>query len=60
MTTTITDQICLIIWSIPTKVIHIGQQTTLLHRPESFSLYRRQVEFSQKIYASSLYVIVAT
>ena len=50
----------LCIWSIPTKVMHIAKKTTLLHSPEFFSLYRRQVELSQKIYASSLYVIVAT
>ena len=42
------------------KVMHIGKKTTLSHSPEFFSLYRRQVELSQKIYASSLYVIVAT
>ena len=36
------------------------KKTTLLHSPEFFSLYRRQVELSQKIYANSLYVIAAT
>ena len=36
------------------------QKKTFLHSPEFFSLYRRQVELSQKIYANSLYVIVAT
>ena len=40
--------------------MYTGKKTTLLHSPESFSLYRRQVELSQKIYASSLYVIVVT
>ena len=40
--------------------MHIGKKTTLSHSPEFFSLYRRQVELSQKIYASSLYVIGAT
>ena len=44
---------CLYIWSIPTKVMHIGKKTTLLHSPEFFSLYRRHMELSQKIYASS-------
>ena len=39
--------------SIPTKVMHIGKKTTLLHSPEFFSLYRRHMELSQKIYASS-------
>ena len=34
------------------------QKTTLLHNREFFSLYRRQVEQSQKKYASSLYIIV--
>ena len=48
------------IWSIPTKVMHIGKKTTLLHSPEFFSLYRRHMELSQKIYASSYYMIVAT
>ena len=48
------------IWSIPTNVMHIGRKTTLLHSHEFFSLYRRHMELSQKIYASSLYVIVAT
>ena len=37
--------------------MHIGKKTTLLHSPESFSLYRRQVELSQKIYASFLYML---
>ena len=41
------------IWSIPTKVMHIGKKTTLLRSPEFFSLYRRHMELSQKIYASS-------
>ena len=36
------------------------RQKKRLHSPESISLYRRQVELSQKMYASSLYVIVAT
>ena len=45
--------IYLYIWSIPTKVMHIGKKTTLLHSPELFSLYRRHMELSQKIYASS-------
>ena len=35
-------------------------KTTLLHSPEFSSLSCRQVELSQKIYASSLYVIVST
>ena len=48
------------IWSIPTKLMHIGKKTTLLHSPEFFSLYRRHMELSQKIYASSYYMIVAT
>ena len=48
------------IWSIPTKVMHIGKKTTLLHSPEFFSLCRRHMELSQKIYASSYYMIVAT
>ena len=48
------------IWSIPTKVMHICKKTTLLHSPEFFSLYRRHMELSQKIYASSYYMIVAT
>ena len=42
------------------KVMHIGKKTTLLHSPEFFSLYRRHMELSQKIYASSYYMIVAT
>ena len=29
------------------------QKTTLLHSPEFLSLYRRHMELSQKIYASS-------
>ena len=29
------------------------QKNTLLHSPEFFSLYRRHMELSQKIYASS-------
>ena len=41
------------IWSIPTKVMHIGKKTTLLHSPEFFSLYRRHMVLSQKKYASS-------
>ena len=40
--------------------MHIGKKTTLLHSPEFFSLYRRHMELSQKIYASSYYTIVAT
>ena len=49
------------IWSIPTKVMHIGKKTTLLHSPEFSSLYNRHMELSQKIYASSyMIVIVAT
>ena len=48
------------IWSIPTKVMHIGKKTTLLHSPELFSLYRIHIELSQKIYAISYYMIVAT
>ena len=40
--------------------MHIGKKTTLSHSPEFFSLYRRQVELSQKIYASFLYVIGET
>ena len=40
--------------------MHIGKKTALLHSPEFFSLYRRHMELSQKIYASSYYMIVAT
>ena len=42
------------IWSIPTKVMHIGKKTNLLHSRKFISLYRRQ-----KIYEISLYIIVA-
>ena len=41
------------IWSIPTKVMHIGQKNTLVYNPKFFDLYRRQVELSQKLYAIS-------
>ena len=41
------------IWSIPTKAMHIGKKSTLLHSPEFFGLYHRHMELSQKIYASS-------
>ena len=47
------EHIYIYIWSIPTKVMHIGKKTTLLHSPEFFSLYRRHMELSKKIYASS-------
>ena len=40
--------------------MQIGKKTTLLHSPEFFGLYRRHKELSQKIYASSYYMIVAT
>ena len=39
---------------------YIGKKTTLFYSPELFSLYRRKEELSQKIYASSYYMIVAT
>ena len=44
---------CVRIWSIPTKVMHIGKKTTLLHSPEFFSLYHRHMELLQKKNASS-------
>ena len=50
---TLKCDVCSYIRSIPTKVMHIGKKTTLLHSPEFFSLYRRHMELSQKIYASS-------